>query len=156
MTATASLLRWVLLPGMLLAFLVPAVVFLVCALLADLTLADSLRETGAQFVVERRHLWGVGVLGLIPVLLLTGLGWVLGRWLEPLRTRRICQAGLLGIALILVWVNVEFWPGYLPERAFRGFPHGLEFVIGPLFFAPTAMLLLMLCAWLVTRPDAAP
>jgi len=97
-TARASLLRWVFLPGMLMAFLVPVLVFLACALLADLTLADSLRETGAQFVVERRHLWGVGVLGLIPVLLLTGLGWVLGRWLEPIRTRCICQAGLLGIA----------------------------------------------------------
>lgn len=154
MSASASLFRWVCLPGVLLAFAIPALVFLLCALLADLTLMESLRATGGQFVAERRHLWGCGLLGTFPVLLLTGLGWLLGRWLEPLRTRRITQAGLLAIVLVLVWVNLEFWPGYLPERAFRGFPHGLEFVIGPIYFAPPAMLLFMLCAWIVTRRNA--
>lgn len=152
---SASLFRWVFLPGVLLAFAIPAGVFLICALAADLGIQVSLRETAEQFVAKRNHLWGCGVLGVFPVLLLTGLGWLIKRWLEPLRARRIAQAGLVGIALVLVWVNFEFWPGYLPERAFRGFPHGLEFVIGPLFFAPGVMLVLMLIAWLGTRKAVA-
>lgn len=150
-TPSASLFRNVFLPGLLAAFIIPTGVFFICALLADLTVAASLRATVEQFSYERNHLWGIGLLGILPVVLLTGLGWLIGRWLEPLRTRLIAQAGLVGIALILVWINFEFWPGYLPERAFRGFPHGLEFVIGPLYFAPGAMLLFMLCAWLGTR-----
>ena len=151
MSASASLFRRVFVPGVVLAFAIPAGVFFVCALQADLSLADSLRETVAQFSVRRQHLWGCGVLGVIPVLLLTIMAWLIGKRLEPLRTRVIAQMGLLGIVLILLWVNVQFWPGYLPERAFRGFPHGLEFVIGPLFFAPAAMLVSMLIAWLGTK-----
>lgn len=151
MGTSASLFRWVFLPGVLVAFAIPAGVFLICALLADLTFEDSLRATAEQFTAERNHLWGCGVLGALPVVLLTGVGWLMKRWLEPQRARLIAQFGLVGIALVLVWVNFEFWPGYLPERAFRGFPHGLEFVIGPLYFAPGVMLAFMLFAWLGTR-----
>lgn len=156
MSASASLFRTVFLPGVLLAFVIPAGVFFVCALLADLSLADSLRETVAQYAVRRQHLWGCGVLGVLPVVLLTIVAWLMGKRLDPLRTRFIAQMGLLGIVLILLWVNAQFWPGYLPERAFRGFPHGLEFVIGPIFFAPVAMLAAMMIAWLGTRNRTHP
>jgi hypothetical protein len=151
MRQSASLFKGVFLPGVLLAFGIPASVFFICALLADLSLADSLRETIAQYAEKRQHLWGCGVLGVIPVALLTFIGWLIGKRLNPQRTRFIAQMGLLGIALVLVWINFQFWPGYLPERAFRGFPHGLEFVIGPIYFAPAAMLACMLIAWLATR-----
>ena len=152
MNWSTSLVLAVFLPGVLLAFAIPTGVFLLCALFADIGLAGSLRATVEQFAAERHPLLGAGILGLLPVGLVTVLGWLLARKMEPRRSRLIARAGLTGIAMILLWINFQFWPGYLPERAFRGFPHGLEFVIGPLFFAPPAMLVCMLGAWFATRP----
>lgn len=146
-----SLFLTVFVPGVALAFSIPAVVFVLSALFADMSVAESLGAVATQFRAERHPLFGAALLGTLPVVLLTLLGWLLTRKFDEIRARAIAQAGLVGIALILLWVNVEFWPGYLPERAFRGFPHGLEFVIGPIFFAPPAMLLAMLAAWFATR-----
>lgn len=155
MKTSPALFLTVFLPGVLLAFAIPATVFVVCALLADMSLTESLRAAVTQFSAERHPLFGAAILGSMPVLLVTVLGWLLARKLAAQRARLIAQAGLFGIALILVWVNVEFWPGYLPGKTFRGFPHGLEFVIGPIFFAPPAMLVAMLAAGFATRqpPD---
>jgi hypothetical protein len=139
MHGSNSLFLTVFLPGLALAFLIPVVVFVLSALFAGMSLVESLRAVATQFRAERHPLLGAGILGTGPVLLLTVLGWLLARKLDKVRVRGIAQAGLVGIALILLSVNVEFWPGYLPERAFHGLPHGLEFVIGPLFFAPPAM-----------------
>ncbi|NGX16376.1 hypothetical protein [Wenzhouxiangella sp. XN24] len=139
---------------MALAFLVPALVFVLCALFADMSVVESLAAVATQFRAERHPLLGAAILGTLPVVVLTLVGWLLARKLDKVRVRAIAQAGLVGIALVLVWVNVEFWPGYLPDRTFLGFPHGLEFVIGPVFFAPPAMLIAMLAAWFATRPPA--
>jgi hypothetical protein len=151
MNRSSSLLLTVFLPGVALAFLIPLVVFVLSALFAGMSLAESLGAAATQFRAERHPLLGAAILGTVPVVLLTVLGWLLARKLDKVRVRAIAQAGLGGIALILLWVNVEFWPGYLPGRIFHGFPHGLEFVIGPLFFAPPAMLMAMLAAWFATR-----
>lgn len=154
MNGSNSLFLTVFVPGVGVAFLIPAVVFVLSALFAGMSVAESLGAVATQFRAERHPLLGAALLGTLPVVLLTLLGWLLTRKLDEVRGRTIARAGLVGIALILLWVNVEFWPGYLPERAFRGFPHGLEFVIGPIFFAPPAMLLAMLAAWFATRQPA--
>ncbi len=154
MNRSESLFLAVFMPGVALAFLIPPVVFVLTALFVDMSLAESLRAVAAQFGAERHPLLGAAILGTLPVVVLTLVGWLLARKLDKLRVRAIAQAGLVGIALVLVWVNVEFWPGYLPDRTFLGFPHGLEFIIGPVFFAPPAMLMAMLAAWFATRPPA--
>ncbi len=155
MNKSSSLLLGVFFPGVLLAFAIPIVVFVACAFLADLSVAESVGATVEQFSAERHPLLGAAIPGLLPVALVTALGWLVSRKLDLRRSRLIAQGGLAGIAAVLIWVNLTFWPGYLPERAFRGFPHGLEFVIGPLFFAPLAMLVGMLAAWFATRATAA-
>jgi len=154
MNGSSSIFFTVFVPGVVLAFLIPAAVFVFCAVVAEMSLAESLGAVVTQFRAERHSLLGAAILGTLPVLLLTVLGWLLSHKLNKTRVRAIAQTGLVGITLILLWVNVEFWPGYLPERAFRGFPHGLEFVIGPLFFAPPAMLVGMLAGWFATRQSA--
>lgn len=150
-----SLFFGVFLPGIVLAFAIPVIVFLVCALLAGLSVTASIGAVVEQFSAERHPLLGAAIVGLLPVVLVAVLGWLVAFKVEARRSRLIAQAGLAGIAAVLLWVNFSFWPGYLPERAFRGFPHGLEFVIGPLFFAPPAMLACMAAAWFATRAPAA-
>jgi len=82
-----------------------------------------------------------GVLGLAPVLLLM-LILAIGPRLVP----RLGWApaagwgGLIPIALLEFWAHWEAWTTYFPSRAMPGFPHGLELVIVPLFFAPVGML----------------
>jgi hypothetical protein len=57
----------------------------------------------------------------------------------------------LPIVLVTVFVHLEYWPSWLPARQFLGFPHGLEFVIGPFVFAPVGVLLGYVTAWLIAR-----
>ncbi|NNE09207.1 MAG: hypothetical protein HKN20_11655, partial [Gemmatimonadetes bacterium] len=47
--------------------------------------------------------------------------------------------------------NFDFWPAFLPSRVYPGFPHGLEFIIGPGVFAPIGMLLGVLTVWVSQR-----
>lgn len=136
---------------MLLAAIVPAGIFLACAMNADLSFRSSVDAWLTQWTAERHSLLGVTILGLIPVFLLSLVTGLLRLWLDPGRVVRMGWAGLTAMTAVLVWVNLEFWPGYLPDKAFRGFPHGLEFVIGPVFFAPPAMAVAMVFAWLTTR-----
>jgi hypothetical protein len=48
--------------------------------------------------------------------------------------------GALPILAVAVFVNVEYWTAFLPNRTFLGLPHGLEFIIGRGVFAPIGML----------------
>jgi uncharacterized membrane-anchored protein len=64
-------------------------------------------------------------------------------------------SGLVAILVVLVWINLQFWPLFLPERTYPGFPHGLGFIIGPVFFAPVLMALVMGGVWLVLRRQGA-
>lgn len=99
---------------------------------------------GALFsqAVGRPNLLIMGVFGLFPVALLIGGLWIARKSRPGARWRRWAGWwGLAGVLATLFWVNFQFWPLYLPERVSPGFPHGLELVIGPLFFAPAAALL---------------
>ena len=155
MRKSGSMLLSVFIPGILLAFTIPLAVFFGSALTAGLSLSESVDSTAQQFFAERHPLFSAQILGLVPVVLATVLGWLLARKIDAHRSRVVAQAGLAGAATVLIWINVAFWPDYLPERTFRGFPHGLEFVIGPLFFAPPATLIAMTAAWFATRENVA-
>lgn len=138
--------------GALAAFAVPLLVFFAVGV------AEGMGGSGAgaalieQLDAPRQNLRATAIFGVLPVVL---LAVVLGvhRWLRPASLARpaLALGGLLPVLAILVWVNLEFWPSFLPSRVYPGFPHGLELVIGPLFFAPIAMAVGLLVGWLVYR-----
>lgn len=82
-----------------------------------------------------------GGLGLAPVLLLLLILTLGPRWVPGVGWGRTAAwGGLAAIAALEFWAHWEVWTTYFPSRAMPGFPHGLEFVIVPLFFAPVGML----------------
>jgi hypothetical protein len=133
--------------------LIPPVVFAICALAEGLSAAETLTALGEQFLTKRQNLLMCGTIGLFPVLLLLGCLWIHRRVDGNTRTRReMGWSGLIAIALVLIWVNVEFWPLFFPGRTDPGFPHGLEFLVGPALFAPIAMLFGIGVVWWARRP----
>ncbi|HSG48385.1 MAG TPA: hypothetical protein VLA43_11270, partial [Longimicrobiales bacterium] len=121
--------------------LVPVAVFMAVALASGMGVGGAIRALLEQSSGRRQNPVTVGILGLAPVgVLLAGL-WAAGkRGLGPDRRRGAAWGGLAAILLVLVWVNAQFWGLFLPDRVYPGFPHGLELVIGPLFFAPVALV----------------
>jgi len=138
--------------GILLPLLIPPLVFSICAIAAGLSPDETLSATLEQFKAERQNLLICGAIGLFPVLLLLGALWIYRRAGGSAQTRlAMARVGLITIILVLIWVNFQFWPLFLPSRTYPGFPHGLELIIGPIFFAPAAMLAGMVVVWLFYR-----
>jgi hypothetical protein len=147
-------MRTVLLVGVLAVFAIPPVVFLVVALGSGLDVGAAVEALVAQYREPRQNLFVVAIPGLFPLLLLA-IGLWIARRIDAARGRRPALAlfGLAPILAVLVWVNFQFWPLFLPERTYPGFPHGLEFVIGPGLFAPVGMVVgLVVGWWAVRRP----
>jgi len=138
--------------GALVAMALPPVIFTWVALFAGLGIGESLSALVAQYSAPRQNLLVCGVVGLLPLGLLAAVLWLLNR-LAPGNQHRpaLALGGLAPILAVLAWVNMEFWPTFLPSRTYPGFPHGLEFVIGPIFFAPVGMAVGLLVLWLATR-----
>lgn len=131
---------------------VPPLVFSFAALANDMSLSESMAALAEQYSSRKQNLLVVGLVACLPLLLLGIVLWLHGRAGGlPAMRRILTWAGYLPIWLVAVWVNSEYWSDYLPARTFLGFPHGLEFVIGPLFFAPAGMVMCMLVAWLAAR-----
>lgn len=121
--------------------LVPPVVFTGVGLAEGMGLQGTLGAVLAQYGTRRLNLFTVALLSLLPLLLLALVVFLLGRFTAwTASPRSLARGGALAIVAVMVWINLEFWPVFLPERQSPGFPHGLEFVIGPLYFAPVAML----------------
>jgi len=141
---------------LLLPLLVPTAVFAGCALAAGLSPAETWAATLDQYAADRHNLLIIAVPGFLPILLLLAVLWGYRRYGKSERIRRAMGwGGLAAILLVLVWVNLQFWPIFLPERTAPGFPHGLEFIIGPVFFAPVVMALAMGGVWLALRRQSA-
>ncbi|MEM7193611.1 MAG: hypothetical protein AAF402_01585 [Pseudomonadota bacterium] len=105
-----------------------------------------------QYVVKKGNLLITSALGLLPLLLLTLVMWVVGKFVRSVHYRRsMFFGGVTAIVLIIVWANTTHWRSYLPDKQFLSWPHGIELVIGPLIFAPIAMLLGVLAGWLTSR-----
>lgn len=141
--------------GLLLIFGLPPIFFSVSALSAGLPPEALAAAVVDQYAASRANLFVSGILGIVPTALLLILLWFFRKCVDGARLRAMAYGGLVGVAAILIWVNFEFWPLFVPGRQYPGFPHGLEFVIGPLFFAPPAMAAGVLAGWLASHNDAA-
>ncbi len=132
-------------PGFLvLALATPFVVGVVGFLLGGLvsgvgvdTLSAFLEQAGQR----RLNPLIAGVLGLAPVILLL-LILAVGARFTPRAGWGPAAAwgGLVPIAVLELWAHLEVWSTYFPSRSMPGFPHGLELVIVPIFFAPVGVV----------------
>ena len=140
--ATALLMMFALL-------LIPPTVFTGVALFSDMSMAETTRALIEQYSGRKQNLLVVGIMGCLPLVLLALALW-LHRSFKGSPTMRpvLTWSGYFAIYLVMTWVNIEFWSDFLPGRVYPGFPHGLEFVIGPLYFAPMGMAVCMVLAWL--------
>tara|TARA_R110002049_G_scaffold54869_10_gene152359 strand:- start:1987 stop:2472 length:486 start_codon:yes stop_codon:yes gene_type:complete len=129
------------------ALVIPALVFLLVGLIEGMSANELLGALRAQYVSGKQNLLVLGLVGCLPLALLALVVWILGR-IKRISTsrRRFSMGGAFAILLVLLWVNFEYWPTFLPHRTYAGFPHGLEFVIGPFVFAPVAMVFGLLLA----------
>jgi hypothetical protein len=124
---------------LLVVFLLPLLVFTGCLVLDGYGLPATIAAVSAQYGAERQNLFLAGVPGLLPYALLA-LIVAVHRWRRGhARSTGLALSGGLPIAFVLAWANASFWPLHLPGRDYPGWPHGLEMVIAPLFFAPVAM-----------------
>jgi hypothetical protein len=146
-------MRSILLLGAVAALLIPPLVFLIAALGGGLDPATALGALIEQYQAPRQNLFVVALPALFPLALLALALWV-ARRIDVARGSRPALAlwGLVPILAVLVWVNFQFWPIFLPSRTYPGFPHGLEFVIGPGLFAPVGMLVGLVAGWMALRP----
>lgn len=139
----------------LVLLLTPPIVFGAVALAEGMGLGASARAVVEQYGVRRLNLLSVAVLSFLPLALLALVVFLFGRLGSgAVHRRALALGGAVPIVAVTAWVNLQFWPVFLPERTPPGFPHGLEFVIGPLFFAPVAMLLGVGVAALLNRRHA--
>lgn len=134
-----------------LPLLVPVVVYLAVAVASGLSPGEAVGAFRAQFT-GRPNLMATALLGLAPIALFAGVLRLLrrrdpeGRWLGM-----VGWSGLAPALVVLIWANVEVWPLYMPGRAFPGFPHGLELVIGAIVFVPIALILGGIVGGIVAR-----
>lgn len=128
----------------------PALVYCVVALGAGLGVFGTLEALVNQATGQRQNILASSLLGLAPALLLLVIIRV-ARWIDPQDSWRLAAGwgGLVGILLVLAWANFEVWPLFLPGRGYPGWPHGIELVIAPLFFAPVVMAVSAVAAALV-------
>lgn len=134
-------------------FLIPPAVFLITMLTEGLGPGEALSAVFDQYAQRRQNPLANTVLGLIPVAPLVLILVIYRLRKGPAGSTAIATGGGIGIASMLLWANMEYWPNFLPGRDYPGFPHGLEIVIGSLFFAPVAMLVgvVMGVLWLRAR-----
>jgi len=126
---------------LLCVLLIPVVVLGICLLAAGYSPVETLQGLLAQLQAERRNLLVVGLPALLPFALLALVLLIYRRWRGPSGCWQVALAGSVAIVTMLVWANASFWPLFLPGRSYPGWPHGLEMVIVPLFFAPVGMLI---------------
>ncbi len=124
---------------------IPPLVFIFVALLESMSFADTLFALSEQYISRRQNLLVCGLLGLFPLALMGCTLWAHRRFGGDQSFRpALLMGGFIPIILILLWANIEYWPDFLPSRVYPGFPHGLELMLAPIFFAPVGMLLGML------------
>lgn len=147
--------RTTMIAGVLAAVMIPPLVFAFAGLGEGMSFGDAIGALVAQYGAARQNLLVLSGVGLLPIGLLAVVLLVLRR-LAPgsLLRPALALGGVVPILVVLVWAHWDFWPIFLPSRTYPGFPHGLGFVIGPLFFAPVGMVLGMLTGWVVAKRTA--
>jgi len=92
------------------------------------------------------------VLGLAPLVLLSLILWIgrrFGRFHES--GVAVSLGGAVAVLILAVFVNFQYWPTFLPSQNYPGWPHGIEFVVGPLFGGPIAVLVGMVVGLVAAR-----
>lgn len=140
--------------ALVVTFLVPFVVFLAAGLAAGMAPGAALGALAEQCAQPRQNPLITALTGWIPAAALLVV-LRLTRRAGPAASRAMARGGLVAIVAVLVWANLEFWPKFLPSRVYPGFPHGLELVMGPVIFAPVAMVLGMLAGRAFARGASA-
>lgn len=137
---------------MVIVLLVPFVVFLLVGLTSGMGVGGAFAALVEQVREGRPNPMITGIIGLVPLILMGIVLWIckLARALPRTRSL-VLWGGFAGIVAVLVWSNLEFWTVFLPHMKAPGFPHGMELLIGPVFFAPVAMAFGMVIAFLVGR-----
>lgn len=133
----------------------PPLLFMAAALFRGMGFEGGTTALAEQYAAERSNLVVITLLGLVPVLLiilLLGIRRAIRKTWDGSGTYAL--AGALPVVAVTIFVHLEYWPSYLPARQFLGFPHGLEFVIGPLIFAPVGVLLGFVVAWFLRKQVA--
>lgn len=122
-------------------FLIPPLVLAACSFRAGFSFSETISTLIQQYQTDRRNLALVGIPSILPFGLLAAV-------LAFYRRRRGAQGSIalafgggVPILLVLIWAHASVWPLFLPGRPFPGWPHGMELVIAPIFFAPVAMTL---------------
>ena len=133
---------------------IPPLVFTASGLAAGMGIGATVSALVGQYTVHRQNLLLVSLPSLAPIGLLLLLVWLYKRRVGPAAAWPVAVGGMLGILAVTVWINTMFWPHFLPSRTHPGFPHGLEFVIGPIFFAPITILLGMAAGFAFKRKPA--
>lgn len=143
---------WMLLFMAGLVFLTAPMVFIIVALVSGMGISTTFDALLAQYAAERVNLLVISLTSLAPMVLLVLIVWI-GRRFGKFATSAgaVGLGGSIAICLVTVFVNMEYWPKFLPARAFLGWPHGIEFVLGPAIAAPVAMLFGMLIGGLLVR-----
>ncbi|MCR9262197.1 MAG: hypothetical protein NXH95_20980 [Pseudomonadaceae bacterium] len=149
-------IRTLVIGTVLASLLIPPVVFVVVALGSGLSVVETLMAVVEQFTSRKQNLFVVGALSLLPVVLMVLVIWLVRKFKHgSVDARTLTIGGAAGILAVDIWINFEYWPTFLPQMTYAGFPHGLEFVLGPFFFAPIAMVIGMVIAAVVTRRKSA-
>ena len=136
----------------ILPLLIPTAMFSTMALFEGLSFVEVFTATAKQCAAKRQNLLVCGTIGLFPILLLLGLLWIYQKVGGDKETKKLMAwSGLFSIILVLLWVNWEVWPHFLPGRPYPGFPHGLESIVGPFLFAPVMMFVTIGAVWILCR-----
>ena len=132
--------------------IIPCLVFVSAGLCRGMDLATILSALQDQYRADKNNLFVVSLLGLLPLLLIVfslGVRKLVRKTWEG--SSAYAWGGAIPVLGVALFVNLEFWPRYLPARQFLGFPHGLEFVIGPFVFAPIGVVLGFVFVWFLRR-----
>lgn len=149
--STDPRIRSVLLVGIALALATPVTIFLTTALLKGLSAGAAVSATIEQLGARRLNLLVMGALGVVPFACLGLVLWLYRRFDGGRAFRGMAVGGGITILATMAWANGTYWRLFLPERVAPMWPHGLELVIGPLFFAPVLCVGAVGLGWIVDR-----
>lgn len=146
-------------PWMIFWLLLLATLLLVSPLAYLISYALSADHTGTgfasllqQYSQAKRNPLLTALLSLLPFAIFALILWVFRRRQASESVQiGVALGGGLAILLVMLWANLTYWPNFLPDKTYPGFPHGLELVIAPLFFAPVALVFGVIAGWLIGR-----
>lgn len=126
--------------------------YLITYYLSDSHSGQAFSTLIQNYLVAKRNPLLSSLLCIFPFLLLALLLFIMGRRKVNERLRGLLSlTGASTIFVCMFAVNLMYWPNFLPGKSYPGFPHGLELVIVPIFFAPVAMFVTVFIAWLIKR-----